>query len=180
MMNGRKFWIDRLAALALCALLTGCAGGGPSPGTPSEPPLETQPEAAEPMETPPEAEEPVLAEDALTPFLGTWQDPDAPQCQMSVSREENGCRIDIIFTSGADRAIWQLAGSYDEIWEGVAYLGTRWDEHTLENGEVERTLVREEATGLLYFDGGETLLWLDDFDHTGENLAFVRGTPSAA
>lgn len=181
--------LTRLTALALCALLVGCAGGPESPpSSPAPAQLESSRQSEDPIhaEEPTQAGEPAQAEgpaqaeepapdDALTPFLGVWQDPDAPQCRIDVRRgEDGGCLIDITWTSGADTSLWHLTGAYDEIWEGVSYLGTRQDEHPGENGGVESTLVHEEATGLLYFEDSGALIWLDDFDHMGENLSFVR------
>ena len=91
-----------------------------------------------------------------TPFLGVWQDPDAPQCRIAISRNENGgCGMEVSWDNGGgENSLWRLAGTYDEIWNGVAYLGTRHDERALEEGGVERVPVHGEATGLLYLQEG--------------------------
>lgn len=171
-MKKRRYWTGCLAAVLLCTAGAGCVAEAELPQPPAEEAPVQSESARLPEPEPPAQPEP---EDALTPFLGVWQDPDEPACRIHVSRDgEDGCRIEINWDSGAESSLWQLAGTYDGAWEGVAYLGARCDQRVLENGGVERTPVHEEATGLLYFADSGELVWLDDFDHMGENLSFVR------
>ena len=42
---------------------------------------------------------------------------------------------------------------------------------------VTVSTVLEEETGLLYLDEGGALLWEDTYEHMGDDLRFLRGTP---
>ncbi len=76
-------------------------------------------------------------------------------------------------SSAAETSHWQYTGTYDETWEGIDYIGTRYRETTQADGTVEQTAELEEATGLLYLEDG-VLLWEDTFEHTGDGMKFQR------
>ena len=78
-------------------------------------------------------------------------------------------------SSAAETSHWQYTGTYDETWEGIDYIGTRYRETTQADGTVEQTAELEEATGLLYLEDG-VLLWEDTFEHTGDGMKFQRGS----
>ena len=84
---------------------------------------------------------------------------------------EDGVHYTIGITWAEDR--WAYTGTYDEDWEGIDYIGTRYRETTQADGTVEQTAELEEATGLLYLEDG-VLLWEDTFEHTGDGMKFQR------
>lgn len=104
-----------------------------------------------------------------------WQDaedgPSGGQCRLSIDCGANGIYgIDIRW----DDSRWRFTGTYDEIWEGIDYIGARYSEQTLDGGEIQSTAVLEEETGMLYLDEGGVLQWEDTFEHMGENMKFGR------
>lgn len=173
----KKFWVCCFAAA--CVVLSGCAKGQPEQTGQTDQadvPQETasgerqdlpQPEAPAGPEAPPEAEA------SGDPFIGTWQDPDTPQCRMEVTGGcGDGYAIEIVWSrEPGESEVWQLTGTYDDIWEGVAYVGAKYTE----DASAARTPVpdREEITGFLSFADDGALSWIDDFDHAGDGLAFA-------
>ena len=170
----RKIGKSCLIAAALWVLLTGCSAqqGERLTGERTAAPAETEQETGLSDQ---KGEEPAKA--VSSPYAGTWQDPEAPGCLIEIGCADGvNYEINITWGSGAQEgdAIWEAAGVYDDIWEGVYYLGTRHDVHVSGDGTPERTLVHEEATGLLYFEDDGALVWLDDFDHMGDGLRFSK------
>ena len=187
----KKFWV--CCIMVLSAALSGCAA--PQPETPDRPdaPLSggeildlsqaNAPDSPEDAKAPdvPETPEP-SAEPAPAPeeassdqYVGIWEDPDAPEYRMEIGAgDEGGYAIEIRRSRGAQETdVWQLTGTYDEIWDGIAYTGARYTE----SADGERTPVpdREEISGLIYFEDDGALCWIDDFDHAGADLAFEKG-----
>lgn len=157
-----------LLMMALWALLTGCAAQAAP--VPSGTGLleETGDSGSLPQQSGETAEEP-----EISPYAGTWQDPEAPGCRIEIGCADGvNYTVNITWSGDTGDAVWEAAGVYDSVWEGVYYLGTRNDVHTNGDGIAVRTLVHEEATGLLYFEEDGVLVWLDDFDHMGEGLRF--------
>ena len=152
----------------------------PEPATTPE--LDAAPEPEETQDVQPE--EPVLPEaagndDISASYVGTWR--DAPRgtsggrCFMEIACEDGvNYSIDIWWgSSAAATTHWQYTGTYDEIWEGIDYIGTRYMETTQADGTVEKSAELEEATGLIYLEDG-ALLWEDTFEHTGDGMKFQK------
>ena len=150
----------------------------PAPAPTPEPdpaPQDTQP--AEPVLPASDAEEGSggIAES----YVGAWRDDargtSGGRCFMEISCEDGvNYSIDIWWgSSAAETTHWQYTGTYDEIWEGIDYIGTRYRETTQADGTVEKVAELEEATGLLYLEDG-ALLWEDTFEHTGEGMKFQK------
>ncbi len=155
----------------------------PEPATTPEPDTTPEPSAApEPEEAPGiQPEEPVLPEtdDISAGYVGTWRDDprgtSGGRCFMEIACEDGvNYSIDVWWgSSAAETTHWQYTGVYDEIWEGIDYIGTRYRETTQADGTVEKVAELEEATGLLYLEDG-ALLWEDTFEHTGEGMKFRK------
>lgn len=183
----KKLWV--CCAAALCAVLAGCATNRQEPREP-DPPVVQQaaPEektiipdegpAAPPQEE--KREEPAAPEDAAPgdPYAGAWRDPKAPECRMEIGLGDDGVySIEVTRTdSPQESTVWLLTGTYDEIWEGIDYIGAKYTETADAGGAVQRTMVpdREEITGLIFFRDGGPLQWEEIFDHAGDNLMFER------
>lgn len=175
--------------VALCVMLTGCAGNQQrvqKPEPPEQEDVQQEVPGGETEDSPqPEdqanpTEPDISPEDAAPPdqFAGTWRDSGTSQYYMKISRGgEDSYTIEINWSrSSQENTVWQLTGAYDETWEGIAYIGAKYEDITTENGTVERkpVLEREEITGLIYFEDDGTLHWIDDFDHTGDDLSFEK------
>lgn len=199
----KKRTMGRLLAAALCVLLAGCGTGDeknapaePEPAPQTEPEVQPQeapaaqpePETQPPeVQTPPsQGEEPVPAQESAgeadgvaASYVGTWRDDargtSGGRCFMEIACGD-GVHYDIDIwwgSSAAETTHWQYTGTYDEIWKGIDYIGTRYREVTQADGSVEKTAELEEATGLLYLEDG-ALLWEDTFEHTGEGMKFNK------
>jgi len=81
--------------------------------------------------------------------------------------------------SSTENTVWQLTGTYDEDWDGIAYTGAKYEETAADSGAVQRTPVPErgEISGLISLEDDGALQWTDDFDHTGDGLRFEREQP---
>ena len=164
----KKFLVCCFAALCLTAV--GCNGDRPQEAK-LEPPEQKRQE-----ELPPEPE----AENAATldQYAGTWRDSGGSPCYMEISCEDGGgYAIEINWSqSSTENTVWQLTGTYDEDWKGIAYIGAKYEDITSDSGSVQRTPVpeREEITGLICFEVDGALHWIDDFDHTGDDLSFEK------
>ena len=192
----KRITMRYLLAAALCLLLMGCGEKSveqrPEPAAPpeaQEPAVpDSPPEAGAPAasdeqpEVPaePKGEEPVLpeADSVESQYTGTWRDgargTSGGRCFMEIACADGVYTIDIWWgSSAAETSHWQYTGTYDDIWEGIDYIGTRYTETTQADGTVEQIAVLEEATGLLYLEDG-VLLWEDTFEHTGEGMKFQR------
>lgn len=158
----------------------------PEPATTPEPDAAPEPDATpEPEETQEvQPEEPGLPEsdgsnDISASYVGFWRDDargtSGGRCFMEIACEDGvNYNIDIWWgSSAAETTHWQYTGTYDEIWEGIDYIGTRYRETTQADGTVEKVAELEEATGLLYLEDG-ALLWEDTFEHTGEGMKFQK------
>ncbi|MDE7242457.1 MAG: hypothetical protein K2O18_00535 [Oscillospiraceae bacterium] len=179
----RKLLASCLAAL--CLTLAGCGGGHQEEQNIKLPDqMDTQQEVqSSGSDFLPQAEKteaPAVSGDQAFSgqFTGIWRAPDAPQYTVDIS-SGNGTGYTIEITcsvSSQENTVWQLTGLYDDIWEGIAYIGTKYKDITSEGVTVERVSVpeREEITGLLYLEEYGVLHWLDEFDHTGDNLYFVK------
>ncbi len=156
-----------IIASALCLLLAGCGGKEAEEAAPAglQLPAETTV-----LTVPPEPEAPPAPAEAEERFsdryTGTWRDAEdgasGGQCAMTIACED-GVHYTIGITWAEDR--WAYTGTYDEDWEGIDYIGTRY---------VQEEAALEEATGLVYLDGNGTLLWEDTFEHRGDGLKFQR------
>lgn len=172
---------------ALCAVLSGCAGAQREireEAPPEQPEARQEAQdgtAAEPTrEEPPEPSGKVVPAAEDGGFTGRWQAVENPECGLDIrGREEGGYTIEITCPGGQGTAVWQAEGAYDETWEGLAYMGTKYEELVKEDGSVERIPApeREEVTGMVYLEEDGALLWIDDFDHAGEGLRFERASP---
>ena len=168
----KKLWVCCFAVL--CMVLAGCAGGrqeGRKPETPRQ--EETQREVqSSRLEASAPPEIPVYADE----YTGRWRASDAPQWAADIrSADGSGYTIEI---AGNDAA-WEASGEYDEVWQGIAYVGTKYMETTNSGGAAERRPVpdREEVSGFIYIEEDGTLVWVDDFDHAGDDLHFVKEQP---
>lgn len=179
----KYFWI--CCAAVLCIILSGCAGISRETAK-AEPPeqIDTNaevpdkgPEAAPPAEAPASPAEPESSPED-DPFLGRWQAAENPQYYMDISGGgEDGYTIEITFADDTKgNTVWQVSGAYDEIWEGVAYTGAKYEDTVNADGTVTRTpvLEREEISGMVFIEDGGILRWIDDFDHAGDDLSFER------
>ena len=188
----KKRTISRLLAAALCITLAGCGvkDGTPAPGpaapvqdaVPPDPAPDPAPapDAAVTQPAEPAPPEPAETESGIADsFVGTWRDDargtSGGRCFLEIACEDGeNYQIDIWWgNSAAETTHWQYTGTYDEVWEGIDYIGTRYTETTQADGTVEQIAVLEEATGLLYLEDG-VLLWEDTFEHTGEGMKFQR------
>lgn len=171
--------------LAFCVVLSGCAGNqreaqqtGPLEEKDTRQGVQDGASAA-----PSQAEEPELCgepDSALEDdvFYGRWQAVENPQYYMDIAGGDGDSYALEITWAGASRGdiVWQAAGSYDEIWGGVAYTGAKYEDVAKEDGTIDRIPVpeREEVTGMVYLEDDGTLRWIDDFDHMGDNLSFEK------
>lgn len=170
-----------LFLLAALWALAGC-GMKPDVSPPPEPApaLETHMPVPEPAQEPPDGEAAQSKpEGVAAQYVGAWRDAEdgasGGQCRMEIAFVEERYAIDIYWDGGAgENTHWQFTGVYDEIWEGIDYIGTRYEETTLEDGTVERNAVLEDATGLVYLDEDGAALWEDTFEHKGDGLRFLR------
>lgn len=97
------------------------------------------------------------------------------QCWMQITWADSVYSIEINRDGGEGKnARWLYTGTYDEIWEGIDYIGSRYEEITQEDGTTGQSAVLEEATGLIYLDEDGALLWEDTFEHQGDGLRFLR------
>ena len=164
----KKFWVCCIAALCLTA--AGCNGDRPQEGK-LEPPEQ---EVRNDLPAEPETED-IAATD---PYAGTWRDTGTASCCMEIDcAGGGGYTIEISLSqSSAGNTVWQLAGTYDEDWDGIAYTGAKYEETASDSGAVQRTPVpeREEISGLISLEDNGTLHWTDDFDHAGDDLSFER------
>lgn len=144
----------------------------PAPG-PEEETQSVQP--AEPALPDPEGEAGSIADS----YVGVWRDDargtSGGRCFMEIACEDGeNYSINVWWgNSAAETTHWQYTGTYDETWEGIDYIGTRYKETTQADGTVEQTAELEEATGLLYLEDG-VLLWEDTFEHTGDGMKFQK------
>ena len=158
--------------MALSMLLSGCAGEQREAQKPV-PQISAQQEAraAESPTQPDKLEE--QADVYSDQYTGTWRDMEDPQYGMIISSADGSSYTIEVTWSGSSQSstVWQLTGTYDDIWEGIAYVGAKYEEI-----EGERLPVpdREEITGLFYIGENGALLWIDDFDHAGDRLHFVK------
>lgn len=173
--------------LILCIALSGCAVNQRE-AQKMEPPgqegarQEVQdgasavPSQAEGPESP--AEPDSTPEDEDDVFSGRWQAAESPQYYMDIAKGDGGSYTLEIVWAGASRGdiIWQVAGSYDETWGGVAYTGAKYEDVVKEDGAIDRTPIpeREEVTGMVYLEDDGTLHWIDDFDHAGDDMSFEK------
>lgn len=171
--------------LALCMVLSGCAGDRRAAREPG--PLEQEDTGrevrdgasadrvrAKAPESSPEPDSTARDDE----FSGRWQAIENPQYYMDITGgDEGGYTLEIVW-AGASRGniVWQAAGSYDETWGGVAYTGAKYEDIVREDGTIDRTSVpeREEVTGMVYLEDARTLRWIDDFDHTGDDMSFEK------
>lgn len=165
----------------LCILLSGCAGGrreidAPEPPDQEEPRQEAgdQPSGLLPREEMPEA----APEDSA--FAGRWQAVEAPQYHLEITGQDDGTYVIEVTCASRETTVWQVSGAYDETWEGIAYVGAKYEEVVREDGSVDRVPVpeREEITGMVYLEEDGVLRWIEDFDHAGDDLSFTRESPS--
>ena len=165
----KKFWVCCIAALCLTA--AGCNGDQRQAENLEPPEQETQ-GAQETQEEPPAEPE---TEDTTDPYAGTWRDTGA---HMEIScADGGGYTIEISLShSSTENTVWQLAGTYDEDWNGIVYTGAKYEETASDGGAVQRAPVpeREEISGLISLEDNGTLHWTDDFDHAGDDLSFER------
>lgn len=171
---------------ALCLMLSGCAGL-PQRNQQEESPNQRnvpQEELDEKTEVVPQEEDSEIftAPDAAAEddygFAGKWRASDSSQCYIDIKCGDDGSYAIEAIRSGdsQETAVWVLTGTYDEIWEGIDYIGAKYEEVTDENGNVERVPVpeREEVTGLIFFKRDGVLNWEEIFDHAGDGLDFVK------
>lgn len=182
----KMFWICCL--VALCLLLSGCAGfqqkerqeETPNQADARQEVLDKEPEFPLREEGPEVPAEPdaVKETEENDAFVGKWHASDSSQCDMDIKRgDEGNYTIEIIKRRDPqEAAVWVLTGTYDEIWEGIDYIGAKYEEITGENGNAERVPVpeREEVTGLIFFKNDGILNWEEIFDHAGDDLDFVK------
>ena len=172
----------------LCVALSGCAGNQRE--TQKSEPLEREDTRQEVQEgtsaAPSPADEPESsAEPGPTPeddeFSGRWQAVESPQYYMDIVKGDGDSYTLEIVWAGASRGdvIWQVSGNYDETWGGVAYTGAKYEDVVKEDGTIDRTPIpeREEVTGMVYLEDDGTLHWIDDFDHTGDDMSFEKELP---
>lgn len=156
-----------IIASVLCLLLAGCGG---KEAAEAEPEGLSLPAEASVLAVPPEPETPPAPAKAEARFsdqyTGVWRDGEdgasGGQCAMTIACED-GAHYTIDITWAEDR--WEYTGTYDEIWEDIDYIGTRY---------AREEAALEEATGLVYLDEDGTLLWEDTFEHRGDGLKFQR------
>lgn len=175
----KQFWICCFAIL--CMALSGCAGNrqeDPPEQEASRQGVQDQEAVVLPREGDLElpAEPDSAPEDNL--FSGRWQAAETPQYYMDIAGGDGDSYTIEITWSGASRGnvVWQATGSYDETWEGVAYVGAKYEDVVKEDGTIDRIPVpeREEVTGMIYLEEDGTLHWIDDFDHAGDDMSFEK------
>lgn len=181
----KKFLVCCL--LAFCMALSGCTGNQgedqkTGPVEQENTRREVQDGAVVDTSQAKEPESPAESEAEDDAFTGKWQAVESPQYYMDITKEdEDGYTLEIVW-AGASRGniVWQVAGSYDEAWEGVAYTGAKYEDVVKEDGTIERIPVpeREEVTGMVYLEDDGTLHWIDDFDHMGDDMSFEKELPS--
>ena len=173
-----------LGIFSLCLLLTGCGSPSAASGTVQEDDLLLSPAQqvgkTEPAAPPAQDEVPVEEGEAeVDDYAGVWVDEEGGGCQVEITGAlDTGYTIQILWDRGGgvcDR--WEFTGSYDELWQGIDYLGSHYADCTAEDGTVTVSTVLEEETGLLYLDEDGALLWEDTYEHMGDELRFLRGTP---
>lgn len=169
--------------LTLSLLLTGCASPAAPAASDQEegPPLTParQTEQSAPTAAPAEEETPPADQDAAADdYAGIWIDEAGGGCQVEITGTlDTGYTIQILWAQEdgvCDR--WTLTGSYDDIWQGIDYLGSHCADRTAGDGTVETETILAEETGLLYLDGEGSLLWEDTYEHLGDDLRFTRET----
>lgn len=177
-----KFLLSCL--VVLCMALSGCAGNQREPekieppeqkDTQEEVQKELSPAPSQAGKTEPPAEPDPAPED--DGFSGRWQAVEDSECYMDIAKEEDSYTLEIVKAGDSQgNTVWQAAGSYDEIWGGVAYTGAKYEEVVKDDGTVDRVPVpeREEVTGMVYLEEDGTLHWVDDFDHAGDDISFER------
>lgn len=171
-----------LGIFTLCLLLTGCGSPSASPGAAQEddPLLSPAQQVGKTEPAAPLSQDEALAEEAETDdYAGVWVDEEGGGCQVEITGTlDTGYTIQILWNRGGgvcDR--WEFTGSYDELWQGIDYFGSHYTDCTAEDGTVTVSTVLEEETGLLYLDEDGALLWEDTYEHMGDELRFLRGTP---
>ena len=160
-----------LGIFTLCLLLTGCGSPSASPGAAQEddPLLSPAQQVGKTEPAAPLSQDEALAEEGeaeTDDYAGVWVE------------VYTGYTIQILWNRGGgvcDR--WEFTGSYDELWQGIDYFGSHYTDCTAEDGTVTVSTVLEEETGLLYLDEDGALLWEDTYEHMGDELRFLRGTP---
>lgn len=166
--------------LAFCIVLSGCAGNQRQKTGPLEQENPRREVSDGAYGAPSRANEPESApeEDA---FSGRWQAVESPQYYMDITGEDGDSYTLKITWAGASRGdiVWQAAGSYDEVWGGIAYTGAKYEDVVKEDGTIDRISVpeREEVTGMVYLEDDGTLRWIDDFDHMGDDMSFQKESP---
>ena len=173
-----------LLTAALWALLAGCGikTEPPAPSAPApEPEIQTPavPEPSPEPEAPPEDPSPPELDGVAAQYVGTWRDAEdgasGGQCRMQIACADGVYTIDINWSGGTgENTHWQYTGTYDDIWKGIDYIGTRYEEVIQEDGTVEQSIGLEEATGLIYLDEDGTMLWEDTFEHRGDSMKFQK------
>lgn len=173
-----------LLTAALWALLAGCGikAEAPAPSAPApEPEIQTPavPEPSPEPEAPSEDPAPPELDGVAAQYVGTWRDAEdgasGGQCRMQIACADGVYTIDINWSGGTgENTHWQYTGTYDDIWKGIDYIGTRYEEVIQEDGTVEQSIGLEEATGLIYLDEDGTMLWEDTFEHRGDGMKFQK------
>lgn len=149
------------------------------PQEPSEVPEPSVPEPA-PVQAPEPAPEPepAPAEEAVD-LTGIWRDnqqgTSGGRCYMEITGTSDEYTIDIYWGSSArETHHWQLFGAYDEAARAIPYIGTHFLDTTLDNGNIQQTVMLKGLAGTLALDGTGALLWTDDNEQTGEGMIFER------
>ena len=106
------------------------------------------PDPAPEPEALPEEPAPTEPDGIAGSYVGTWRDDargtSGGRCFMEIACEDGeNYSIDIWWgSSAAETSHWQYTGTYDETWEGIDYIGTRYRETTQADGTVEQTAGR--------------------------------------
>lgn len=178
----KQIWI--CCAALLSVVLTGCAGSqqAAQKAEPQEQGVAQQEIQDQESEVPLQvnhsefpAESETGAEDDA--FTGRWQAVESLQYYMDISSNDGGYTLEIVW-SDASRGdiVWRVTGTYDEDWGGIAYTGTKYEDVVKEDGTIDSIPVpeREAVSGMVYLKDEGTLHWIDDFDHAGDDLSFVK------
>lgn len=173
-----------LLTAALWVLLAGCGmkTEPPAPSAPApEPEIQTPavPEPSPEPEAPPEDPAPPEPDGVAAQYVGAWRDAEdgasGGQCRMQIACADGVYTIDINWGGGTgENTHWQYTGTYDDIWKGIDYIGTRYEETTQEDGTIAQSIGLEEATGLIYLSEDGTMLWEDTFEHRGDGMKFQK------
>lgn len=171
-----------LGIFTLCLLLTGCGSPSAAPGAVQEdnPLLSPAQQAGKTGPAVPLSQDEALAEEAETDdYAGVWTDEEGGGCRVGITGAlDTGYTIQILWDRGGgvcDR--WEFTGCYDELWQGIDYLGSHYTDYTAEEGAITVSTVLEEEAGLLYLDEDGALLWEDTYEHMGDELRFLRAAP---